>query len=135
MADFQMPTSTFRSHERTPPEVQELSLLLSTAVEKTPDIAPLLVLAAVTGIRRGELVGIPLSAVAWKRNQITVASAISSTGKVKATKTRQSRTFHTSTGRWRGLTGSTLNSSITLGQSGHRRSQVFNHKLQEREDY
>jgi integrase len=94
MADFQTPTSTYRSQERTPPEVEELSLLLSTAVEETPDIAPLLVLAAVTGIRRGELVGIPISAIAWKKNQITVASAISSAGRVKPTKTRQSRTFH-----------------------------------------
>jgi site-specific recombinase XerD len=94
MAEFQMPTSTFRSQERTPPEVEELSLLLATAVTKTPDIAPLLVLGAVTGIRRGELVGIPMSAVAWRKKQITIASAISSSGKVKATKTRQSRTFH-----------------------------------------
>jgi integrase len=94
MAEFQMPTSTFRSQERTPPEVQELSLLLSTAVTETPDIAPLLVLGAVTGIRRGELVGIPMSAMAWRKKQITIASAISSSGKVKATKTRQSRTFH-----------------------------------------
>lgn len=94
MVDFQVPTSTYRSQARTPPEVEELSLLLSTAVQETPDIAPLLVLAAVTGIRRGELVGIPMSAVAWKKNQITVASAITSAGKVKTTKTRQSRTFH-----------------------------------------
>lgn len=94
MAEFQMPTSTFRSQERTPPEVEELSLLLATAVTKTPDIAPLLVLGAVTGIRRGEMVGIPMSAVAWRKKQITIASAISSSGKVKATKTRQSRTFH-----------------------------------------
>ncbi len=94
MAEFQVPTSTYRSKERTPPEVEELSLLLSTAVEVTPDIAPLLVLGAVTGIRRGELVGIPMSAVAWKKNQITIASAITSSGKVKATKTRRSRTFH-----------------------------------------
>ncbi len=94
MAEFQMPTSTFRSKERTPPEVEELSLLLSTAVTETPDIAPLLVLGAVTGIRRGELVGIPMAAVAWRKKQITIASAISSSGKVKATKTRQSRTFH-----------------------------------------
>jgi len=94
MAEFQMPTSTYRSKERTPPEIEELSLLLSTAVEVTPDIAPLLVLGAVTGIRRGELVGIPMSAVDWRRNQITIASAITSSGKVKATKTRRSRTFH-----------------------------------------
>ena len=94
MAEFQLPTSTYRSKERTPPEVEELTLLLSTAVEVTPDIAPVLVLGAVTGVRRGELVGIPMSAVAWKKNQITIASAVSSSGKVKATKTRQSRTFH-----------------------------------------
>ena len=69
MVDFEMPTSTYRSKERTPPEVEELTLLLATAVEVTPDIAPLLVLGAVTGTRRGELVAIPRSAVAWKKNQ------------------------------------------------------------------
>jgi integrase len=94
MVDFEMPTSTYRSKERTPPEVEELTLLLSTAVEVTPDIAPLLVLGAVTGTRRGELVAIPRSAVSWKKNQITVDTAISSTGKVKSTKTRRGRTFH-----------------------------------------
>ena len=36
----------------------------------------------------------PMSAVAWRKNQITIASAITSSGKVKATKTRRSRTFH-----------------------------------------
>jgi len=97
MTEFQLPTSTYRSKERTPPEVEELTLLLSTAVEVTPDIAPVLVLGAVTGVRRGELVGVPMSAVAWKRNQITIASAVSSSGKVKATKTRKSRTFHIDT--------------------------------------
>jgi site-specific recombinase XerC len=94
MTDFQMPTSTYRSTERTPPEVDELSLLLSTAVEVTPDIAPLLVLAAVTGTRRAELVAIPRSAVAWKKNQLTVDTAVSSSGRVKTTKTGRGRTFH-----------------------------------------
>ena len=94
MAEFQLPTSTYRSEERTPPEVEELSILLSTAVQVTPDIAPLLVLGAVTGIRRGELVGIPVAAVAWRKNQITIASAVTSSGKIKTTKTRRSRTFH-----------------------------------------
>jgi integrase len=94
MAEFQVPTSTYRSRERTPPEVEELSLLLSTAVEVTPDIAPILVLGAVTGIRRGELVGIPIKAVNWKKSQITIASSVTSSGKVKSTKTRGSRTFH-----------------------------------------
>jgi integrase len=94
MIDFQLPTSSYQSTERTPPEVGELSVLLSTAVEVTPDIAPLLVLGAATGTRRGELVAIRRSAVAWKKNQITVDTAISSTGKVKSTKTRRGRTFH-----------------------------------------
>jgi integrase len=94
MAEFQMPTSSYRSKERTPPEIEELSLLLSTAVEVTPDIAPLLVLGAVTGTRRGELVGIQVSGVDWKKDQITIASAVTSSGKVKTTKTRKSRTFH-----------------------------------------
>ena len=94
MADFQLPTSTYRSSERTPPEIEELSLLLATAVEVTPDIAPVLVLGAVTGVRRGELVAIPRSAVEWKKNQITIDTAVTATGKVKSTKTRRGRTFH-----------------------------------------
>jgi integrase len=97
MVDFEMPTSTYRSKERTPPEVEELTLLLSTAVEVTPEIAPLLVVGAVTGTRRGELVAIPRSAMSWKKNQITIDTAISSTGKVKSTKTRRGRTFHVDT--------------------------------------
>ena len=97
MVDFEMPTSTYRSKERTPPEVEELTLLLSTAVEVTPEIAPLLVVGAVTGTRRGELVAIPRSAVSWKKNQITIDTAISSMGKVKSTKTRRGRTFHVDT--------------------------------------
>ena len=59
-----------------------------------PDIAPLLILGAVTGIRRGDVVGITRSGVAWRKNQITVPSAIISSGKVKTTKTRRSWTFH-----------------------------------------
>ena len=35
-----------------------------------------------------------MSAVAWQRNQITIATTISSYGEVKTTKTRRSRTFH-----------------------------------------
>jgi integrase len=69
-------------------------LLLATAVEMTPEIAPLLVLGAVTGTRRGELVAIPRSAVAWKKDQITVDTAITSKRKVKSTKTSRGRTFH-----------------------------------------
>jgi hypothetical protein len=94
MADFEMPTSTYRSKERTPPEIEELSLLLATAVEVVPDIAPPLVLGAVTGMRRGELVGVRRSGVAWAKNRITVDPAVAESGKVKTTKTRRERTFH-----------------------------------------
>jgi integrase len=94
MADFQLPTSTYRSTGRTPPEVEEVTLLLSTATEVTPEIAPLLVLAAVTGVRRGELVAIRRSSLAWSKSQVTIDSAVTSSGKVKATKTYRGRTFH-----------------------------------------
>jgi integrase len=94
LSDFEMPTSTYRSNERTPPEVEELILLLSTAVAEVPDVAPLLVLDAVTGMRRGELVAIRRSGVNWTKNRITVATAIDESKQVKVTKTRRSRTFH-----------------------------------------
>jgi integrase len=94
MADFQLPTSRYRSTGRTPPEIEEVTLLLSTAVEVVPDIAPLLVLVAVTGVRRGELVAIRRSAVNWDKRLVTIDSAVTSSGKVKATKTYLARTFH-----------------------------------------
>ncbi len=94
MADFQLPTSSYRSIGRTPPEVEEVTLLLSAAVEVVPDIAPLLVLVAVTGVRRGELVAIRRSAVNWDKRLVTIDSAVTSSGKVKATKTYLNRTFH-----------------------------------------
>ena len=94
MNDFEMPTSTYRSKERTPPEIEELTLLLATAVDVVPEIAPLLVVGAVTGMRRGELVAIRQSSVVWAKNQITVDTAIGQNKSVKATKTRRSRTFH-----------------------------------------
>ncbi|HSS10596.1 MAG TPA: hypothetical protein VLL25_11970 [Acidimicrobiales bacterium] len=94
MADFQKPTSSYLSRERTPPEVEELSLLLSKAVEVVPDLAPLLVSGAVTGMRRGELVGIRRSRVLSAERRITVDSAVSEFKQLKGTKTRQERSFH-----------------------------------------
>jgi integrase len=94
MVDFQKPTSRYRARERTPPEVEELSLLLSTAVDLVPEIAPLLLLGAVTGMRRGELVGIRRSRVLWNEQRITVDSAVSEFKRLKGTKTRQERSFH-----------------------------------------
>jgi hypothetical protein len=63
MAEFELPTSKHVSRERVPPEVEQLCLLLETAVEVVPDVAPVLALGAVTGMRRGELVGLRRSRV------------------------------------------------------------------------
>jgi integrase len=94
MADFQLPTSRYRSKERAAPEVDELSIFLREALAMVPDIAPVLTLGAVTGMRRGELVGVRRSDVAWAHLQVTVKISISERGIVKGTKTRRERNFH-----------------------------------------
>jgi integrase len=92
MTDFQLPTSSQVSRERTPPEVEELSTLLSEAVRVVPEIAPLLVLGSVTGMRRGELVGLRRHRIDIRRLEIIVDTASDQGGRVKATKTRRRRT-------------------------------------------
>lgn len=92
MLDFQLPTSSFVSRERTPPEVAELSLLLNAALEIIPDVAPVLTLGAVTGMRRGELVGVRRERIDWVGGTITVDTAIDAGKRVKRTKTRKERT-------------------------------------------
>jgi integrase len=92
MSDFQLPTSSFVSRERTPPEVAELSLLLNAALEIVPDVAPVLTLGAVTGMRRGELVGVRRERIDWTGGTITVDTAIDAGKRVKHTKTRKERT-------------------------------------------
>ncbi len=97
MVEFQLPTSTYVSKERTPPEVHELSTLLTEAVAIAPEIAPVLVLGAVTGMRRGELVGLRRSRVRWDEMRIVVDSAMDGK-RVKPTKTRKERTFYVDEG-------------------------------------
>ncbi len=63
-------------------------------MEIIPEVAPLLVLGAVTGMRRGELVGIQRSSLDHTASEITVDTAIGPTGRAKGTKTRTRRTFH-----------------------------------------
>lgn len=91
MAEFVLPTSTYTSRERTPPEVQELSLLLHDALEVVPDVSVLLVLGAVTGMRRGELVALRWSRIRWEEARLIVDSAIDEGRRVKSTKTRKER--------------------------------------------
>ncbi len=59
-----------------------------------PMFAAILLLGAVTGMRRGELVGVRRSGIGWSKGQISVDSAIGESGRVKTTKTRRGRTFH-----------------------------------------
>jgi integrase len=92
MLDFELPTSRYVSRERTPPEVEELCLLLREAALVIPDVAPILVLGAVTGMRRGELAGVRRSCIDTRRSLLTVGVAIDGT-RVKSTKTRKERHF------------------------------------------
>jgi len=91
MREFELPTSTYRPTQRTPPEVEELCLLLRKAVEVVPDVAPLLALGAVTGMRRGELVAIRRSRVVWDEGRIIVDLAVDRQRRIKVTKTRRDR--------------------------------------------
>lgn len=94
MMEFELPTSTYVSRERTPPEVEQLSALLNASVVFVPDVAPVLTLGAVTGMRRGELVGIRRSSVLWDQGRLLVDSAVDSGQRVKTTKTRKERSFY-----------------------------------------
>lgn len=93
MAEFQLPTSTFVSPERIPPEVDELTALLAAAVEVVPEVAPVLALGAVTGMRRGELVGLRRSRVRWEERRLTVDASVDGI-RVKGTKTRRERSLY-----------------------------------------
>ena len=93
MVGFELPTSRHVATERTPPEVAELELLLREAVAVVPDVAPVLALGAVTGMRRGELVGLRRSRIHREELRITVDSAVDG-HRVKTTKTRRERSFY-----------------------------------------
>jgi hypothetical protein len=78
------------AREHLPPEAHQLSRYLATAVELAPDIAPVMTLGAVTGMRRGELVSIHRSGLDVKRGRLRVDPAIAGK-RVKTTKTRVER--------------------------------------------
>lgn len=90
MSGFELPTSTHVARETVPPEVEEVALLLTTAFEIVPEVAEVLVLAATTGMRRGELVGIRASSLRLDEAQLRVTTAVSGR-RVKPTKTRTER--------------------------------------------
>jgi integrase len=90
MSDFELPTSSHVATEHTPPEVDQLCMYLQAALEVVPDAAPALVLGAVTGMRRGELVGLRRSRLFPNQGKITVDTA-SDNRRIKTTKTRKVR--------------------------------------------
>jgi integrase len=90
MIDFELPTSSHVATEHTPPEADQLCHYLQTAVEVVPDVAPVLVLGAVTGMRRGELVGLRRSRLFPNQGKIIVDTS-SDNRRVKTTKTRKVR--------------------------------------------
>jgi integrase len=74
-----------------PPEVDQLCRYLEAALEVVPDVAPVLTLGAVTGMRRGELVGLRRSRLFPAAGKLVVDAAYTSGGRVKTTKTRKER--------------------------------------------
>ena len=88
---LQLPKSTYVAREKLPPEAAEVSLILAAALEHTPDIAPVLTLAATTGCRLGELVALRRSDVDWSRGSLWVRGAVDIDGSIKTTKRLQHR--------------------------------------------
>ncbi|MGH9298580.1 MAG: hypothetical protein ACRDZT_01535 [Acidimicrobiales bacterium] len=91
LLDFQMPKSTYVAAERLPPEVDDIAVILSAAFEHTPDIAPILVLAATTGARLGELIAPRRSDIDWNRSLLRIRSATDIDGSLKDPKREQHR--------------------------------------------
>jgi integrase len=91
MADFELPTSRHVAREHVPPEVDQLCRYLEAALAVVPDVAPVLTLGAVTGMRRGELVGLRRSSLFPAAGKLVVDAAYASGSRVKTTKTRTER--------------------------------------------
>ena len=94
VAGFELPVST-RAPKATPtPEIDELLRLVTGADEHDPDLAPVIKLAATTGMRRGELAGLRRDRLRLDRHEIVVDTAVNDAGGrvvIKPTKTKQSR--------------------------------------------
>jgi len=91
MLDFQMPKSSYVPRERLPPEADDIALILHTAFEHTPEVAPILVLAATTGARLGELVALRRSDLDLARSSLWVWAAADVDGSLKDPKRAQHR--------------------------------------------
>lgn len=83
--------------EMTLPTPEHAMLLLTrAAASRTPDLGPILLLAMLTGCRRGELCGLMWSDVDFERNRVTFKRSIYEVAGqvgVKGTKTNRARTI------------------------------------------
>lgn len=91
MAGFQLPKSKYLPRERLPPEAADISLILNAAWNHTPDVAPILTLAATTGARLSELVAPKFSDIKWDRATLMVNTALDVDGSIKGTKRAEHR--------------------------------------------
>lgn len=95
MRGFELPKSTKVPKKTTAPEIDELLTLLDSATATDPELSPVLLLAATTGMRRGELSGLRRDRVRLDRCEVQVERSISEIrGEIedKPTKTHDTRT-------------------------------------------
>ena len=91
---FELPPDARTPRHTTAPELDDLLRLLATAAEHDEMLAPVLKLAATTGLRRGELSGLRRNRLHLDRHEFIVDTAINDAGGIvveKHTKTRRSR--------------------------------------------
>jgi integrase len=91
MTGFQMPKSTYVRTEKLPPEVSDISVVLNAALEHVPEITPILILAATTGARLGELLALRRSEIDWDRQTMWITAAVDPHGSLKDPKRAQHR--------------------------------------------
>lgn len=95
MRGFEMPQSHHVPKPTVTPELDELRILLEQARDFDSELAPVLLLAATTGIRRGELSGLRRDRLSLDRSELHVERSISEIEgalEEKPTKTHRNRT-------------------------------------------
>ena len=116
---FELPTSTHTPRHTTAPELDELLRLLATADEHDELLAPVLKLAATTGLRRGELSGLRRDRLHLDRQELIVDTAINDAGGIVVEKQTKDEEQPSSQPR-RGHRRSTPTAPCRDGYSGSR---------------
>ena len=88
---FELPTSTHTPHHATAPKPDELLRLIAAAEEHDAVLAPVLALAASTGLRRGELSGLRRDRLHLDRHELIVDTAINDAGGIVVEKNTEAR--------------------------------------------